>query len=156
MKRTLLAALALLGTLTLCSAQDKKPAATPAAIPNPAETPSAKGTRVYIMSLKDGKTVKGPVTIRFGVKGMGVCPAGLYLPNTGHHHLLVDMDAKDLETKAPIPTIEGKCLHYGKGQTQVTLDLSKGKHTLQLVFANFAHMLHQPAVISKKVTITVE
>lgn len=87
---------------------------------------------------------------------MGVCPAGLYLPNTGHHHLLVDMDAKDLETKAPIPTIEGKCLHYGKGQTQVTLDLSKGKHTLQLVFANFAHMLHQPAVISKKVTITVE
>ncbi|MFP6879525.1 MAG: DUF4399 domain-containing protein, partial [Roseibacillus sp.] len=100
--------------------------------------------------------VKGPVTIRFGVKGMGVCPAGLYLPNTGHHHLLVDMDAKDLEAKATIPTIEGKCLHYGKGQTQVTLDLSKGKHTLQLVFANFAHMLHQPAVISKKITITVE
>ena len=83
MKRTLLAALALLGTLTLCPAQDKKPAATPAAIPNPAETPSAKGTRVYIIGLKDGKPVKGPVTIRFGVRGMGVCPAGLYLPRDG-------------------------------------------------------------------------
>ena len=149
-RNTLLAAVALTGLLSTVSAQDApKP-------PNPLETPSPKGARVYIMGLKDGKTVKSPVTIRFGLKGMGVCPAGTYLPGTGHHHLLVNMDASELDPKMPIPTIEGKCLHYGKGQTQVTLDLPKGKHPLQLAFANFAHILHKPAVISKKVTITVE
>ncbi len=100
--------------------------------------------------------MKSPVTIRFGLKKMGVCPAGLFLPDTGHHHLLINMDASELDPKAPIPTIENKCLHYGKGQTEVTLDLPKGTHTLQLAFANFAHMLHKPAVISKKITITVE
>lgn len=149
-KTTLLAGIALLGSLTAATAQEA------AKLPNPLETPSAKGARVYIVGIKDGKTVKSPVTIRFGLKGMGVCPAGLYLENTGHHHLLVDKDVTELDAKLPIPTIEGKCLHYGKGQTQVTLDLPKGKHTLQLAFANFAHMLHKPAVVSKKITITVE
>mgnify|MGYP001972861139 CR=1 FL=1 len=149
-RNTLLVAIALAGSLVTVSGQDApKP-------PNPLETPSPKGARVYIMGLKDGKTVKGSVTIRFGLKGMGVCPAGTYLPDTGHHHLLVNMDVSELESKMPIPSIEGKCLHYGKGQTQVTLDLPKGKHTLQLAFANFAHILHKPAVVSKKVTITVE
>ena len=150
MKRTLLAAIALLGAASLASAQGAP------APPNPLETPSAKGAKVYIVGLKDGRTVSSPVTIRFGLKGMGVCPAGLYLENTGHHHLLVNMDASELDPKMPIPTVENKCLHYGKGQTEVTLDLPKGKHTLQLAFANFAHMLHKPAVISKKITITVE
>ena len=68
----------------------------------------------------------------------------------------INCKLSELDEKLPIPTIEGKCLHYGKGQTQVTLDLPKGKHTLQLAFANFAHILHKPAVISKKITITVE
>lgn len=148
-RNTLFAAVALMGSLVAASAQEAK-------LPNPLETPSPKGARVYFIGLKDGKTVKGPLTIRFGLKGMGVCPAGTYLPDTGHHHLLVNMDAKDLDAKMPIPSIEGKCLHYGKGQTQVTLDLPKGKHTLQLAFANFAHILHKPAVVSKKITITVE
>ena len=149
-RNTLLAAIAFIASLLIASAQDApKP-------PNPLETPSPKGARAYIIGLKDGKTVKAPVTIRFGLKGMGVCPAGTYLPDTGHHHLLVNMDVSELESKMPIPSIEGKCLHYGKGQTQVTLDLPKGKHTLQLAFANFAHILHKPAVVSKKITITVE
>lgn len=151
MKTSLLAALAFAGSLALAFAQDSKPTA-----PNPLDTPSPKDAKVYIMGLKDGKTVSNPVTIRFGLKGMGVCPAGLYLEGTGHHHLLINMDASELDPKLPIPTVEGKCLHYGKGQTEVTLDLPKGTHTLQLAFANFAHMLHNPPVISKKITITVE
>lgn len=158
MKRTLLAATILLASLGLAPAQEKKHApakATSAALPNPLETKSAKGARVYIIGLKDGKKVKSPVTIRFGLKGMGVCPAGLHLDNTGHHHLLVDMDVSELDAKQPIPAIDGKCMHYGKGQTQVTLELSKGKHTLQLAFANYAHFVHQPAVVSKKITIEV-
>ena len=149
-KNTLFAALAFIASIIIASAEDAPK------LPNPLETPSPKGARVYIMGLKDGKTVKAPVTIRFGLKGMGVCPAGMYLPDSGHHHLLVNMDVSELDPKMPIPSIDGKCLHYGKGQTQVTLDLPKGKHTLQLAFANFAHILHKPAVTSKKITITVE
>ncbi len=150
-RNILLAAIALTGSLVTAFGQDEAPKT-----PNPLETPSPKGARVYIQGLKDGRTVKGPVTIRFGLKGMGVCPAGTYLPDTGHHHLLINMDVSELDPKQPIPSLEGKCLHYGKGQTQVTLDLPKGKHTLQLAFANFAHILHKPAVVSKKITITVE
>ena len=150
-KKSLLTTLAMIGSLLASTGQDEAPKT-----PNPLETPSPKGARVYIQGIKDGKIVQSPVTIRFGLKGMGVCPAGTYLPDTGHHHLLINMDVSELDKKLPIPTVEGKCLHYGKGQTQVTLDLPKGKHTLQLAFANFAHILHKPAVVSKKITITVE
>lgn len=156
MKFTLLAGIALLAPLALAPAQDTPAQDDTPKPPNPFETPSAEGAKVYFIALKDGETVKNPVTIRFGLKGMGVCPAGLYLDNTGHHHLLVNMDAGELDPKLPIPTIENKSLHYGLGQTEVTLDLPKGTHTLQLAFANFAHILHTPAVISEKITVTVE
>lgn len=121
--------------------------------------PSPKGAKVMIILPRDGKTVKGPVRVFFGIKGMGVCPAGLVLPdgkpkeNTGHHHLLVDTE------KLPslgLPLVASKTLlHFGGGQTEVTLDLPPGKHTLQLVFADYAHIPHNPPVVSKKITITV-
>lgn len=126
-------------------------------------TPSPKGARVYLIGLKDGKTLKkaknGKILIRFGLKGMGVCPAGLLiegkpLPNTGHHHLLVDV-AKTPALNTPLPSTES-VRHFGLGQTEVALDLKPGKHTLQLVFADHLHIPHNPPVISKKVTITVE
>ena len=121
--------------------------------------PSPKGAKVMIILPRDGKTVKGPVRVAFGLKGMGVCPAGLVLPdgkpmpNTGHHHLLVDAE------KMPpmgLPLVASKTLlHYGGGQTEVVLDLPPGKHTLQLVFADYAHIPHDPPLVSKKITITV-
>ena len=121
--------------------------------------PSPKGAKVMIIFPRDGKTVKGSVRVAFGLKGMGVCPAGLVLPdgkpmpNTGHHHLLVDTDK--LPSMA-LPMVASKTLlHFGAGQTEVTLDLPPGKHTLQLVFADFAHIAHNPPVVSKKITITV-
>ena len=122
-------------------------------------TPSPKGAKVQIILPKDGKTVRGPVRVVFGLRGMGVCPAGIVLPNgkpkenTGHHHLLVNAD------KLPpmnLPLQASKTLiHYGGGQTETVLELPTGKHTLQLVFADFAHIPHNPPVISKKITITV-
>jgi len=122
-------------------------------------TPSPKGAKVEILLPKDGKTVRGPVRVVFGLRGMGVCPAGIVLPNgkpkenTGHHHLLVDAE------KLPpmnLPLQASKTLiHYGGGQTETVLELPPGKHTLQLVFADFAHIPHNPPVISKKITITV-
>jgi hypothetical protein len=117
-------------------------------------TPSPAGAEVYIVSPKDGAKVKGPVTVVFGLKGMGIAPAGIKFDNTGHHHLLIDADAP-VDLSLPLPADEHN-VHFGKGQTQTTVTLSPGKHTLQLVFADFLHTPHHPAVISKKITIVVE
>jgi hypothetical protein len=130
-------------------------AATLVALPALADrTPSPAGAEVYIVSPKDGAKVKSPVTVVFGLKGMGIAPAGIKFDNTGHHHLLVDADAP-ADLSAPLPADEHN-LHFGKGQTETSLALKPGKHTLQLLFADSLHTPHDPAVISKKITITVE
>lgn len=119
-----------------------------------AREPSPAGAEVYIVSPKDGAKVKGPVTVVFGLKGMGVAPAGIKLENTGHHHLLVDSEAP-ADLSLPLPANE-KTIHFGKGQTETTLTLPPGKHTLLLVLGDSLHVPHDPAVISKKISITVE
>lgn len=117
-------------------------------------TPSPAGAEVYIISPKDGAKVKSPVTVVFGLKGMGIAPAGIKFDNTGHHHLLVDADAP-ADLSAPLPSDEHN-VHFGKGQTETSLALKPGKHTLQLLLADALHTPHDPAVISKKITIVVE
>ena len=102
--------------------------------------PRPEKAKLYIIAPKDGKTVGKKVTVRFGLKGMGVAPAGVYLgPDkpTGHHHL-------------------DKRLHFGGGQTEVTIELEPGEHTLQLVLGDHAHIPHDPPLVSEKITITVE
>jgi Domain of unknown function (DUF4399) len=115
----------------------------------------AANAEVYFISPKDGATVQGPVTVRFGLKGMGIAPAGIKFDNTGHHHLLVDMDFSEVKVDAPMPATD-KLLHFGKGQTETTLTLAPGKHTLQLVFADYLHQSFDPPLHSKKITITVK
>jgi Domain of unknown function (DUF4399) len=115
----------------------------------------AANAEVYFISPKDGATVQGPVTVRFGLKGMGIAPAGVKFDNTGHHHLLVDMDFSEVKVDAPMPATD-KLLHFGKGQTETTLTLAPGKHTLQLVFADYLHQSFDPPLHSKKITITVK
>ena len=117
-------------------------------------TPSPAGAEVYIISPKDGATVHNPVLVQFGLKGMGVAPAGMKFDNTGHHHLLIDTDPPP-DQSTPLPVTD-KIVHFGKGQTETTLNLSPGKHTLQLLFADYQHIPHSPPVISKKITITVK
>ncbi len=117
--------------------------------------PPAPNAEVYIISPQDGASVSGPVTVRFGLKGMGIAPAGVKFDNTGHHHLLVDTDISDLKLDAPMPATD-KILHFGKGQTEATLTLSPGKHTLELVFADYLHNSFDPPLHSKKITITVK
>jgi hypothetical protein len=119
-----------------------------------AREPSPAGAEVYIVSPKDGAKVKGPVTVVFGLKGMGIAPAGIKMENTGHHHLLVDSDAP-ADLSQPLPATE-KVIHFGKGQTETTVTLPPGKHTLLLVLGDYLHTPHEPAVISKKITVTVE
>lgn len=129
-------------------------AATLAQLPALAREPSPAGAEVYIVAPKDGATIKGPVTVVFGLKGMGVAPAGIKLENTGHHHLLIDSDPPS-DLSQPLPATE-KVLHFGKGQTETTLTLAPGKHTLQLVLGDWLHIPHEPAIVSRKITITVE
>ena len=116
-------------------------------------TPSPPGAEVYIISPKDGEKVKSPVLVRFGLKGMGIAPAGVKFENSGHHHLLIDTDAP-VDKNAPLPTTD-QVKHFGKGQTEASIDLPPGKHTLQLLLGDQNHTPHDPPVMSKKITITV-
>ncbi|MFP6906121.1 MAG: DUF4399 domain-containing protein [Verrucomicrobiota bacterium] len=118
---------------------------------------SPKGAKSYIVQPRDGKTVKKKFKVIFGLRGMGIAPAGINMPDTGHHHLLVDVDAKDYDMSTVLPGDQmDKVKHFGKGQTETVLELAPGKHTLQLVFANFLHIPHNPPVVSEKITIVVE
>jgi hypothetical protein len=116
-------------------------------------TPSPAGAEVYIISPKDGATVSSPFVVLFGLKGMGVAPAGVKFENSGHHHLLIDSDAP-ADLNAPL-TADDQLIHFGKGQTQATVKLPPGKHTLQLLLGDQDHRAHDPPVFSKKITITV-
>jgi hypothetical protein len=117
------------------------------------QTASAPGAEVYFIAPKDGARVASPVKVVFGLKGMGVAPAGIKFDNTGHHHLLVDT-AVPSDLTQPLPATDN-IRHFGKGQTETTLDLPPGKHTLQLLFADATHTPFTPNVVSKKITITV-
>lgn len=116
------------------------------------QSESPANASVYIISPTDGATVKETFTVTFGLKEMGVSPAGIEKKHTGHHHLLIDKDA--------LPAFDmpmgGDVQHFGGGQTQTTLTLPKGQHTLQLILGDHHHIPHKPAVVSKKITITVE
>jgi hypothetical protein len=116
-------------------------------------TPAPAGAEVYIIAPKDGAKVKSPFTVRFGLKGMGVAPAGIKLENTGHHHLLIDTDAP-ADLTQPLPSTD-QIKHFGKGQTETELTLPPGKHTLQLILGDALHVPFNPPLISKKITVTV-
>ncbi|MEM7249781.1 MAG: DUF4399 domain-containing protein [Pseudomonadota bacterium] len=107
----------------------------------------------YIVSPTHGEVVTSPFKVVFGLAGVGVAPAGVQLDRTGHHHLLIDTDLPDL-TK-PIPA-DANHQHFGAGQTETTVELPPGEHTLQLLLGDWSHIPHNPAVMSKKITITVK
>ncbi|MEO8483745.1 MAG: DUF4399 domain-containing protein [Acidobacteriota bacterium] len=118
------------------------------------KTKSPEGAKAYIISPKDGATVTSPFTVQFGLKGMGVAPAGVTNANTGHHHLLIDVDQMP-DMNAPMPATD-HIKHFGGGQTETELTLPAGKHTLQLVLADAMHMAHDKPVMSEKITVTVK
>ena len=118
-------------------------------------SPAPDGARAYIVSPADGSTVSNPVTIVFGLEGMGVAPAGTETENTGHHHLLINTDLSSLDLDSSLPATD-QIVHFGGGQTQVTKELPVGTHTLQLLLGDLSHVPHDPPVMSDVITITVK
>jgi hypothetical protein len=116
-------------------------------------TPAPAGVTLYLISPQDGESVASPVLVRFGLTGMGVAPAGVAFEATGHHHLIVDAPLPPLDQ--PIPN-DAKHLHFGKGQTETSLALPPGPHTLQLLLGDLNHVPHDPPVASEPIRITVK
>jgi len=119
-----------------------------------AQTPSPPDAKVYFINLKDGAELDSPFLVQFGLSGMGVAPAGIEKPNTGHHHLIIDTTLTPEELKQPIPA-DDHHLHFGAGQTEAMVTLPKGEHTLQLVLGDWTHIPHMPPVMSDVITVTV-
>lgn len=121
---------------------------------SPPRTPAPEGAMVYFLSPADGEEVSSPFTVRFGLRNMGVAPAGVTAPNTGHHHLLIDVEELP-DPSLPLPNND-QFRHFGLGQTETELSLPPGQHTLQLVLGDALHIPHDPPVVSEKITITVK
>lgn len=143
------AALALLGAAAL--------AVAPTGAAGAAErTPSVPGAAVYIIAPADGATVSSPVLVQFGLRGMGVAPAGIEeAGDSGHHHLLVNKPISEVALGEPLPADDNH-RHFGGGQTETMLELPPGEHTLQLLLADWGHVPHDPPLMSEVVTVTVE
>jgi hypothetical protein len=113
----------------------------------------APAAKLYFISPKDGAVTGQDVTLRFGLEGMQVAPAGQQAPNSGHHHLLIDLDELP-DLSQPLPATE-HVRHFGGGQTEAVIELAPGTHTLQLLLGDHAHIPHDPPLLSDKITIEV-
>lgn len=118
-----------------------------------AQSKAPAGAKVMILEPSNGATVSNPIKVKFGIVGMEIAPAGTEKPNAGHHHLLINQKLED--PKAGIPA-DDKHKHYGKGQTEDTITLPPGEHTLQLVLGDHNHVPHDPVVQSEVIKITVK
>ena len=150
MKRTIRLVITVVGLVALAAGGYARAQVAPAVVLP--KTPSPAGAKVYFIQPADGATVKGPLLVVMGLSGMGIAPAGINSPDTGHHHILVNVEK--LDVNVPIMT-DDKHRHFGRGQTETTLDLPAGKHTLQLVLGDRNHIPHDPPVMSQKITVTV-
>ena len=108
--------------------------------------------KVYFINLEDGDRVESPFLIQFGLSGMGIAPAGTDRSNTGHHHLLININ--DIDLSKPIPSSSNH-IHFGGGQTESVVDLMPGEYSMQLVLGDMTHTPHNPPIISKIINITV-
>jgi len=117
-------------------------------------SPAPEGAELYFIAPNNGAHVKSPVRVQFGLRGMGVAPAGVEVPNTGHHHLLINADPMPDMTQ-PLPSSDA-VRHFGKGQTETEVALEPGTYTLQLVLGNARHVPFDPPITSGTITITVE
>src|SRR6478736_3217559 len=117
-------------------------------------TPAPADAFLYIIWPPDGATLKGAFWCRFGLRNMGVTQAGSNAPNSGHHHLLIDVN-ETLDPNEPIPQDKAH-LHFGAGQTEGVIELPPGEHTLQLVLGDWSHLPFHPPMMSAVIRVTVK
>ena len=115
-------------------------------------SPSTDNASVYFISPNNGESVPSKFKVQFGLENFGIAPAGIQVMHSGHHHLIIDADLPPLNL--PIPADKNH-VHFGKGQTEVEIELTKGEHTLQLLLGDFRHIPHDPPIFSKKITVKV-
>lgn len=113
-------------------------------------TPAPEGAEVYFIEPTDGATVPTTFTVKFGLRNMGVAPAGTDKAATGHHHLLIDQDLPPLDQP-----MGGDIMHFGGGQTETEVTLEPGEHDLRLIVGDKNHVPHEPPVYSEQITVTV-
>ena len=136
--------------------QPATPPAAAAAQPDSTQSAAPAGAYSYFVNLKNGDTVTSPFKVIFGLSpNMGVAPSGVEKPNVGHHHLLIDKTLSAEEMTQPI-TVDEQHVHFGKGQTETTVTLPPGKHTLQLMLGDWTHIPFKPPVQSEVITVTVK
>lgn len=151
---SLLACILLVAPFAAIAQEHEPAAASPATMAGPPRTAAPAGVELYIISPADGATVGQDVTVQFGLKGMGVAPAGVVHDKTGHHHLLIDV--KELPPgNLPIPA-DATHVHFGGGQTETTIHLEPGTHTLQLDLGDALHMQFDPPIVSDRITVHVK
>lgn len=125
-----------------------------AALASSLSTPAPEGATVYFVTPADGETVPTTFTVKFGLSSMGVAPAGTEKENTGHHHLLIDLDEMP-DLTLPLPSTD-QIVHFGGGQTETTITLEPGTHRLRLLLGNHLHVPHTPPVMSPWIEVTVK
>ena len=125
--------------------------AQPPAARSPTAAPA--DAKLYFIAPKNGERIRGPFIVQFGLRGMGVTQAGVTTPNTGHHHILIDVKTP-LDPNEPIPADKNH-VHFGGGQTETRLDLPPGRHTLQLVLGDANHRPFSPIVASERIEVVV-
>lgn len=133
-------------------------AVTAAVLATPAlafQSKSPTGAQVYFISPKNGDTVAATFTVQFGLKSMGIAPAGIEKENTGHHHLIINTKVAGAALKELLPADKNH-VHFGAGQTEASVTLPAGTHTLQLVLGDHNHIPHDPPVMSEVITVTVK
>lgn len=126
---------------------------TPEALAQNLVSHAPEEAQAYIVEPVDGAILPETFTVKFGLSGMDLAPAGVEKENTGHHHLLIDQPEFALDTS--LPSTE-QIRHFGKAQTETELTLSPGEHTLQLILGNYAHVPHDNPVVSEPIEIIVE
>ncbi len=117
-----------------------------------ATQPAAPAQSVSLLEPTNGAVVSSPFKVRFGVAGMKVEPAGDVIANSGHHHLLINLDAIKAGDEIPFTP---KHMHFGKGQTEADVKLEPGNYTITAQFANGEHKSYG-AAMSQTIKITVK
>lgn len=153
-KQLILVAAGILLVSSACDGKRESPTSPPSETATaPQRAKSAPGARVFIIEPQNGATVSSPVTIKFGAEGIALEKAGTVVDNSGHHHLLVDTPEVPAFDQ-PLP-FSDRLIHFGQAQTEASLNLTPGTHTLQLIFAGGNHIPHDPPVVSERIAVTV-